>query len=321
MLRQELSITDNIKLKRTKEKVQRALTSAMDRLSNLSKVPPNGLVLFAGEDDETSEFICLMFSPPDPVALYYYRTDKYFHTEFLEAMIEESDVYGLVIIERDEATIGLLKGASLIVLDEIEGYIPGKHSKGGQSQRRYDRIIEELVDEFYKRVGELINKYFLPYLESNKLKGILIGGPGYSKSDFVKGDYIDYRLREKVINTLIDVSAQGEPGLKELVMKASELIKGHRYVETINAIEEFKYHLAKDDGLALYGVSEVLRALELGAVKALIVVEDYPNVDELNEISKKRGANLYIVPESIPEYAWISKTFNGIVAILRYKLS
>jgi peptide chain release factor subunit 1 len=320
MLRQELAITDNIKLKRTKDRVQRALTAAIDRLSNISKIPQNGLVLFAGENDDTGEFICLMFSPPDPVTVYFYRTDKYFHLEFLEDMLEESDVYGLIVIERDEATIGLLKGSSLIVLEEVEGYVPGKHSKGGQSQRRYDRIIEELVEEFYKRVGEIVNKHFIPYLESGKLKGILIGGPGYAKLDFVKGDYIDYRLKEKVLDTLVDVSSQGEPGLKELVMRASELIKGQKYVEVVNALEEFKFHLAKDDGLALYGFNDIVNALNMGAVKSLVVTEDMPELEKLMELAKKSGAEVYVLPETIPEYVWIKKTFNGVVAILRYKI-
>ncbi|MCC6022684.1 MAG: peptide chain release factor aRF-1 [Desulfurococcaceae archaeon] len=320
MLRQELAITDNIKLKRTKDRVQRALTAAIDRLSNISKIPQNGLVLFAGENDDTGEFICLMFSPPDPVTVYFYRTDKYFHLEFLEDMLEESDVYGLIVIERDEATIGLLKGSSLIVLEEVEGYVPGKHSKGGQSQRRYDRIIEELVEEFYKRVGEIVNKHFIPYLESGKLKGILIGGPGYAKLDFVKGDYIDYRLKEKVLDTLVDVGSQGEPGLKELVMRASELIKGQKYVEVVNALEEFKFHLAKDDGLALYGFDDIVNALNMGAVKSLVVTEDMPELEKLMELAKKSGAEVYVLPETIPEYVWIKKTFNGVVAILRYKI-
>lgn len=320
MLRQELAITDNIKLKRTKDRVQRALAAAIDRLSSISKIPQNGLVLFAGENDDTGEFICLMFSPPDPVTVYFYRTDKYFHLEFLEDMLEESDVYGLIVIERDEATIGLLKGSSLIVLEEVEGYVPGKHSKGGQSQRRYDRIIEELVEEFYKRVGEIVNKHFIPYLESGKLKGILIGGPGYAKLDFVKGDYIDYRLKEKVLDTLVDVGSQGEPGLKELVMRASELIKGQKYVEVVNALEEFKFHLAKDDGLALYGFDDIVNALNMGAVKSLVVTEDMPELEKLMELAKKSGAEVYVLPETIPEYVWIKKTFNGVVAILRYKI-
>ncbi len=321
MLRQELAITDNIKLKRTKDRVQRALTAAIDRLSSVSKVPSNGLVLFSGEDENMEEFICLLFSPPEPVTIYFYRTDKHFHTEFLEGMVEESDVYGLIVVERDEATIGLLKGTSLIVLEEVEGYVPGKHGKGGQSQRRYDRIIEELVEEFYKKVGEVVNKNFLPYLDYGKLRGILVGGPGYAKNDFLKGDYVDYRLRDKVINSLIDVSSQGEPGLKELVMRASEIIKGHKYVEAVNAIEEFKFHLAKDDGLALYGVNEIVSNLNSGMVKVLIVVEDHSDIETLLDLARKSGAVTYVIPESIPEYAWIKGTFNGVVAILRYKTS
>lgn len=320
MLRQELSITDNIKLKRTKDRVQRALSAAIDRLSDISKIPPNGLVVFSGESDETGDFICIVLSPPEPVKVFFYRTDKWFHTEFLEDMVEESDVFGLVIIERDEATIGLLRGSSLILLEEIEGYVPGKHSKGGQSQRRYDRIIEELVDEFYKKVSESVNKNFLPYLEQGKLKGILVGGPGYAKNDFIKCEYIDYRLKDKILESLIDVSAQGEPGLRELVMKAADIIKGQKYIEAVNAVEEFKYHLAKDDGLALYGEHEVVNALKLGAVKTVVVTDDYPGIDNLLELAKKGGADIHVITDSIPEYMWIKKTFNGIIAILRYRL-
>ncbi|MEB3789328.1 MAG: peptide chain release factor 1, partial [Desulfurococcales archaeon] len=39
LLRQEYSITDNIKLKRTRQAVKRALAAAMDRLQMIPKVP------------------------------------------------------------------------------------------------------------------------------------------------------------------------------------------------------------------------------------------------------------------------------------------
>jgi len=321
MLRQELSITENIKLKRTRSKVRFALEAAIDRLMRIPKTPPNGLVVFAGEHDETGETIVLMFSPPEPVSVFFYRTDKYFHTEFLEGMIEESDVYGLVIVERDEATIGLLKGGSIVVLDELEGYIPGKHTKGGWSQRRFDRIIEEMVEEFYKKVAEKANSYFIPLLESSKLKGVLVGGPGYSKVDFIKGSFLDYRLQKLIIGSPIDVSSQGEPGLRELVEKAKEYIKETKYHKIREILESFKYHLAKDDGLATYGEAEIRKALELGAVETLIVVEDHPNLAEFKKIVEDREVGLVVVSEDFMEYEWLSKAFGGVVAILRYSLS
>lgn len=320
LLRQELSITDNIKLKRTRDAVQRALNAAIDRLTSVQNVPKNGLVIFCGEDTMTREFVCLMFSPPEPVPVFFYRTDKWFHLEFLEPMVEEHNVYGLIIIERDAATLGLLKGGTLRVLDEIEGYIPGKHQRGGQSQRRFDRIIEQMVDEFYKSVGDRANRYFLPLLEEGKLKGILVGGPGYSKDDFVKGDYLDYRLKQKIINRLIDVAYQGEYGLREMVMKAKDILKDQEYVEVQKAIEEFKIHLVKDDGLAIYGEEEIKQALEMGVLKILLVHEDKEEYDALIEKARKTGCKVYIVASNLPEADWIKKTFNGIVGILRYSI-
>ncbi len=320
MLRQELSITDNIKLKQTRDAVQRALTAAMDRLSMISKVPPNGLALFCGTDMQTGNFMCYMFSPPDKVPVYFYRTDKWFHTEFLEDMIEEREVYGIIIVERDKATLGLLRGNRLELLAEMEDYIPGKHQRGGQSQRRYDRIIEQLVGDFYKKVAEHANKKFLPYLERGLLKGILVGGPAYAKQDFLSTGALDYRLKAKILKPLYDVSYQGVAGLNELVQKASDIIEGQRYLETLKAVEEFKLHLAKDDGLAVYGDREVKEALRLGAVKFVVVDEDRPDVDEIEALAKNTGAKTYFISDSLPEGEWLRKTFNGLVGVLRYRV-
>jgi peptide chain release factor subunit 1 len=293
---------------------------AIDRLSKIPKIPEKGLVIFAGVDPNTGDEVTFVISPPDPVPLYYYRTDKWFHTEFLEPMVEESEVYGIILVERDQATIALLKPSGFVILEELEDYIPGKHSKGGQSQRRFDRIIEQMVEDFFKKVGERASGYFIPLLEEKKLKGILVGGPGYAKIDFIRGDYLDYRLKSMIIGEPYDVSYQGEPGVREIIMKASSAIKGQRYVEAISAIEEFKLHLAKDDGLALYGVNEIRSALEMGAVKKLIMLEDLDIAEELGKLAESRGAEVHYISSSLPEGEWVRKTFGGVIAILRYRI-
>ncbi len=320
LLRQEYAITDNIKLKKTRTAVQRALSAAMDRLSKIPKVPDNGLALFCGENMDTGDFICIMFIPPEKVPVFFYRTDKYFHTEFLEDMVVESNLVGLIIVERDAATIGLLKGSRLEVLEELEDYIPGKHHRGGQSQRRFDRIIEQMVHEFYKRVAEHAKRHFEPLIQQGKLKAILLGGPAYSKYDFLEGDYLDYRLKRLVLPKLVDVAYQGEIGLREMVMKAGDILKEQMYVDALKAVEEFKLHLAKDDGLVVYGEEEVKQALDMGAVKILIIDETREDAHEWIEYAKKRGAKPVLLSDDIPEGAWIKKTFGGIVGILRYRI-
>jgi peptide chain release factor subunit 1 len=319
-LRQELSVSDNIKLKKTRNAVQRALSAAIERLSKIPKVSDNGLAMFCGENVDTGEFICIMLIPPEKVPVYFYRTDKHFHTEFLEDMVVENNLVGLILVERDAATLGLLKGSRMQVLEEMEDYIPGKHSRGGQSQRRYDRIIEQMVTEFYKRVGEHAKEKFLPLLEQGKLKAILLGGPAYSKYDFLEGDYLDYRLKEKVLPKLVDVGYQGEVGLREMVMKAADILKEQEYVDALKAVEEFKLHLAKDDGMIIYGEEDVKNALEMGAVKTLIISEDRPDAHHWAEYAKKRGAKPVFLSDDVPEGAWIKKTFGGLVGILRYRI-
>jgi len=320
LLRQELSVADNIKLKKTRNAVERALTIAIDRVSRIPKIPDKGLVLFAGENPDTGESITVMLVPPEEVPVFFYRTDKVFHTEFLEEMVSETNIIGLLIIERDAATIGLLKGNRLQVVEELEDYIPGKHQKGGQSQRRYDRIIEQMVEDFYKRVGEHVNKVFIPLLEQGKLKAILVGGPAYAKYDFMDKDYMDYRLKKIVLPEFIDVAYQGEPGLREMILKAGDLLKEQEYADTLKALEEFKYHLAKDDGMIVYGDEEVRNALEMGLVSTLLISESRDDVEEWLELARKRGAKPLVISSDIPEGEWFTKTFNGLAGILRTRI-
>ncbi|MCE4624698.1 MAG: peptide chain release factor aRF-1 [Desulfurococcales archaeon] len=320
LLRQEYSTADNIKLKRTRQAVKRALAAAMDRLQMIPKPPRNGLVLFCGENMETGDFACYVFSPPEPIGVFYYRTDKRFITDFLEEMVEADDVIGIIIVERDHGTIGVLKGTRLQVLEEITDYIPGKHKMGGQSQRRFDRIIEQLVDQFFKRLGEHANRQLLPFYEKKKLKGIIVAGPGYAKQEFVKGKYLDYRLQNLVSKELVDVAYQGDQGLREVVMKAQNVVQLQKYRDAIEALEEFKRHLAKDTGLIVYGPREVEEALQMGMVKTLLIHEDREDIEEWQEKAKYSGAEVVIIPSSLPEAEWFKNTFGGLAGILRYKI-
>jgi len=316
LLRKELSVADNVKLKKTREAVKAALVAAMERLKMFDKVPPNGLVIFCGQNPKTEKLECFTFSPPDKVPVFFYRTDKHFHTEFLKDMVEEPEVYGLILVERGRMMVGVLKGSRLEILDEATGFIPGKHHRGGQSQRRFDRLIEQAAEAFYKHAGERASKVLLPYLEQKRLKGILIGGPAFSKQDFLEAGGLDYRLKQLVIG-LYDVADVDEHGFHELVQRAAEDIKGQKYAEAAKALEEFKRHLARDTGYIVYGDEETIEALQMGMLKSLLLPEDHPRFEELSEMAKNYGTQVVVV-EGIPEAEWFKKTF-GVAGIKRFK--
>ncbi len=127
---------------------------------------------------------------------------------------------------------------------------------------------------YFKRVGEHANKALLSL---PNLKGIIIGGPGHTKFDFEKGNFLNYQLKEKIIDT-IDTAYVGEQGVQEIVDKAPEILEKVRYVEEKRIVQGFLYEIGHDTGLATYGEGEVKRSLKMGAVKTLLLSEDLDRV-------------------------------------------
>jgi len=273
MLKQEYGTASNIKSTTTRKNVQDAITKTSQRLKMFKKVPENGLVIFCGaipQNGPGSERIeTYVLTPPEPIKIYLYRCDSRFHTEHLEELLKERETFGILALDSSAATYASLYGRRLEIIKEITSGIPGKHRAGGQSAARFQRLRQAKVQEFYKRVAEHANEIFLQLPD---LKGIIIAGPGPTKLDFEKGDYLQYTLKDKIVAT-IDTSYVGEEGIKEVVERAPEILRNIRYVEEKRIVQAFLYEVGHDTGLATYGEEEVRRSLQAGAVKTLLLSE------------------------------------------------
>ncbi|MDD5148103.1 MAG: peptide chain release factor aRF-1 [Candidatus ainarchaeum sp.] len=135
------------------------------------------------------------------------------------------------------------------------------------SAHRFERLHEEAAQEFYKRISEKTNDIFLPY--GDKLKGVIVGGPGMTKNYFVNKNLIDHRIKKKILG-LVDTSYTEESGIREVVQKADELLKDADAVKEKNTVNSFMEGIVKT-GLAAYGQKEVEQALEIGKVSHLLV--------------------------------------------------
>jgi len=275
-LREEYGTANNIKSRTTRKNVLDALESIQQRLKLFKEVPPNGLVIFCGAvpqgeaaGSEKTEIFVL--EPPKPVPFYLYRCDSRFYLDPLLASLSDEKAFGLVTIGRDEAGIGVVSGKDLRVIDVMTSGVPGKVRVGGQSARRYQRVLEQLVHEFFVRVAERVNKEFLPI---TNLQGIFIGGPGPTKEDFVKEGLLDYRLKDKIID-IVDLGYSGEEGLRELVNKIAPKLKDVSYAEEIEAFEELKRALFEHPDKVALGQEEVDKAFKQGTVKKLLISEAY----------------------------------------------
>jgi peptide chain release factor subunit 1 len=126
------------------------------------------------------------------------------------------------------------------------------------------------LNEYFTRVAQHANEILLPI---DTLKGLIIGGPGPTKYDFEKGEYLNYQLKNKIIDTL-DTAYVEEQGVKEVVDKAPEIMKKVRYIEEKTIMQKFLYEVGHDTGMITYGEGEVRRLLQSGAVRTLLMSEE-----------------------------------------------
>ncbi|HIH77269.1 MAG TPA: peptide chain release factor 1 [Methanomassiliicoccales archaeon] len=271
-LREEFSQSSNIKSASTRKNVQGAISSILARLKYFKAAPANGIIFFVGEISTTGDqtrMVQYVLEPPDPITTFLYRCDSDFYLEPLEGMLEDKKVYGLVVIDRSEATVGILRGKAIHVIRNLDSLVPSKHRMGGQSAQRFERLIEISANEYYKKVSDIMTESFL---DLDGLQGILVGGPGPSKEFFIKEGYLHHELAKKVVDTF-DIGYTDEYGLKELVEKAKDKLYDLDLMREKRLFQQFLNELRKSDGLSVYGEDQIRNAITIGAVDVLLVSE------------------------------------------------
>ena len=297
LLREEYGTASNIKSNVTRKNVLDALVRVQQRLKLFKDPGEKGIVIFAGALPQegggpgTERMETYVITPPEPIKIYLYRCDSRFHTEHLQEMLREKETYGILLIDASDATIATLQGKRLNIVRQMYSGVTGKTRAGGQSARRYERLRDMQLNEYFNRVGRHANETFLPI---DNLKGIIIAGPGPTKYDFEKGDHLNYQLKNKILDT-VDTAYVEEQGVKEVVEKAPEIMRKVRYIEEKQIMQKFLYEVGHDTGMITYGESEVRKALQAGAVRTLILSESL----EIQRVTVKCSACGYQEQETV----------------------
>ncbi len=297
MLREEYGTASNIKSNVTRKNVLDALVRVQQRLKLFKDPGEKGIVIFAGALPQdgggpgTERMETYVISPPEPIKIYLYRCDSRFHTEHLQEMLREKETYGILLIDASDATIATLQGKRLDIVRQMYSGVTGKTRAGGQSARRYERLRDMQLNEYFHRVGNHANEIFLPI---DTLKGIILAGPGPTKYDFQKGEYLNYQLKAKILD-VVDTAYVEEQGVKEVVEKAPEIMRKVRYIEEKQIMQKFLYEVGHDTGMITYGEAEVRKALQAGAVRTLLLSESL----DVQRVVVKCGACSYEEHETV----------------------
>jgi protein pelota len=210
----------------------------------------------------------------------------------------------------------------LVVLDDEEGVIAEASEKGIKTKagiksgKQGKRFKEEKTKE---------NKYFeelLKKIQAEKKEKVLIAGPGFTKNDFKKF------LENKKVNfnpVFENTNSIGKTGLNELVKTGiiEKVLKESKLIEENKKMDELMKEARKENSLVEYGIKEIEKAVNKGAVEELIVsdkkfFEEREKIQELMEKVESFQGKVFLF-SSEHEAGEYLNGFGGIIALLRFK--
>tara|TARA_Y100000031_G_C8107709_1_gene331863 strand:- start:235 stop:855 length:621 start_codon:yes stop_codon:yes gene_type:complete len=193
--------------------------------------------------------------------------------------------------------------------------------KGNVQKKADDQKIEST---FYKEIIKQLEEYD----KRHNLNKIILGSPAFWKEDLMKEINND-ELKNKII--LATCSADGENAIKEVIKRpeTSEALKQDRISKEFKIVEGLLEEISKNN-LASYGIKETKLAAESGAVKMLLITdnfiqkkrqeESYAEIENImKQVDKSKGE--VIIVSSEHEAGKKLDGLTGIGAILRFKLN
>ncbi|KAJ0394189.1 hypothetical protein P43SY_003818 [Pythium insidiosum] len=278
MLADEMGTASNIKSRVNRLSVLGAITSAQQRLKLYNRCPTNGLIIYCGAiitDEGKEKRVNIDFEPFKPINTSLYMCDNKFHTEALGELLQDNDRFGFIIMDGNGALYGTVAGNTRDILHRFSVDLPKKHGRGGQSALRFARLRMEKRHNYVRKVAEVATQMFITNDRPN-VTGLVLAGSADFKNELNGSDMFDKRLADIVVK-VVDVSYGGENGFNQAIELSAETLANVKFVQEKRLICKYMEEIAQDSGKYCFGISDTMKALDMGAVETLIVWEDLPH--------------------------------------------
>ncbi len=221
----------------------------------------------------------------------------------LESAVKASNQpeIAIVTLEEGDAVIGVLRQWGVEEVASI------RKSYGKESSQRV---------EFFSEI--------LSALKNIDFKYLVVAGPGFTKEDFIRFlKEKDPEIAKKCVTA--DVSSIGVRGFVEVLRRGvvNRIARDLRLAEEAEYLEELMERIAKGEKVA-YGLEEVKKACEYGAIEVLLVADEFLreerekwDIDSLLEMVESSGGKVIIISTEF-EPGKRLMAIGGIAALLRF---
>ncbi|MDY0385629.1 MAG: mRNA surveillance protein pelota [Methanolobus sp.] len=212
----------------------------------------------------------------------------------------------IVAIEEGDADIGLVRHYGIETYSHIT-----------QSSGKGEGTLREVF--FQEITGQLIHA-------ASESEAIVVAGPGFTKEDFMK--YLldkEPELASRVITE--DISSIGMSGFQEVLRRGAvdRIMEESRIARESRLMDELLKEISTD-GKVAYGLEEVKKALDYGAIATLLVADEMLRIERekggidsfLRNVENNQGK--IVVFSTIFEPGQKLLALGGIAALLRFKI-
>ena len=176
------------------------------------------------------------------------------------ALTSNDGSWGVVLVNREVGRLLTGDGSHLQEVDDVRSGVHGRHQQGGWSQARYERTIDNEVEDHLRHVAELV----VQELDRHSFDHLLLGGPHDLLSDFRK--YLREDVAERASGELdgVDVATASPDDVLDAMRPALDAHQERREREAFERLGA---------PLTASGTTDVLHALNERRVETLLIDE------------------------------------------------
>jgi len=234
---------------------------------------------------------------------------KKFQVERIEKAAQETKTGKvlLVVLDDEQACLALLGEFELAEKCTVRSGRSGKQFAGDESlQKKY-------FSEIFSKIIEL------------KCERAVIAGPGFAKEGLQR--FIEEKGGHgKTQFSYASTNSIGPTGMQELIKgdALEKAVQEMQLVRETQLLEKVLAELGRDSGLAEYGLAQVKKAVDFGAVRELLaadkmLLEKRREIEELMQKAEQMGGEVHLINSGHEAGAKLV-SLGGVAALLRYRI-
>ncbi|MEA2075900.1 MAG: Vms1/Ankzf1 family peptidyl-tRNA hydrolase [Euryarchaeota archaeon] len=186
---------------------------------------PTGMALFY--DMKRQGMVRKLMTPPFPIVESRWKLDRVFDTTQLQELLEQNQVIGILLAHAGETFIGISDRERVIEYEIVRSSVKEKHTKGGWSQRRFER----LRDEDIKHHADKARAVFEALVDDHKdeLKMVVASGE-HNLIEEIAGPDSGYRYPFPLLIRSIDTKAKIEKHNIDMIRVLTWSARGYNIV-------------------------------------------------------------------------------------------